>query len=113
MVHPLHHLHIRKRISQHEPYPSPDAFKRFLDKAIYAVSIIGPALTLPQIYEIWVHQNASGVSTISWAGYLAMAIFWLGYGVIHKEKPIIIAYVLWIILEALVVVGAFLYGGSL
>ena len=63
---PLHHLHTRKRIHlNHEKFPHPDKFKRFLDKVIYAVGIIGPIMTIPQITKIWFEQNADGVSVIT------------------------------------------------
>jgi len=107
----LHHFHIRKRIHQkHETYPHPNEFKRFMDRAIYIIGIIGPIMTIPQLMKIWVEKNASGVSAISWGAYLFTAIFWLIYGIQHKEKPIIFTYGIWIILEALIVVGTIMYG---
>ena len=91
----LHHFHKRKRIYEFgEQYPHPNKWKRFVDRVIYPVSIFGPIMTLPQIMQIWVNKNASGVSSVSWAAYLVTAIFWLVYGVIHKEKPIILTNVI-------------------
>ena len=81
-----------------------------MDKVIYAVGIFGPVMTIPQIFTIWVEKNASGVSVVSWTAYLVAAFFWLAYGIMHKEKPIIMTYILWIILEAMVVIGALIYG---
>lgn len=107
----LHHFHRRKRIYQkHEPYPHPDKFKRFIDKSIYFVALFGIVMTLPQITKIWVEKNAAGVSAASWTAYTITAMFWLIYGVAHKEKPIIVTNSLWIVLEVLIVVGALIYG---
>ncbi|MBW2976742.1 hypothetical protein KY347_04825 [Candidatus Woesearchaeota archaeon] len=107
----LHHFHKRKRIHEkHEPYPHQDKFKRFIDSTIYAVGIFGPVMTLPQLAKIWIEKNASGVSVISWGAYLFAAVFWLIYGILHKEKPIILTYALWIVLEAFIVLGTVLYG---
>ncbi|HJO01876.1 MAG: PQ-loop domain-containing transporter [Candidatus Woesearchaeota archaeon] len=107
----LHHFHIRKRVHQkHESYPHPHKWKRFMDKAIYVAGVFGPLMTLPQLTKIWIEKNAAGVSVISWASYLIAAIFWLIYGIMHKEKPIIFAYSLWIGLEILIVVGTIIYG---
>jgi len=107
----LHHYHKRKRISQRlEPVPSKDKNKRFLDKAIYFVGVFGPIMTLPQLAKIWIEKNAVGVSAISWGAYLLAAIFWLNYGILHKEKPIILTYSLWIVLETLIVIGTLIYG---
>jgi len=109
--HGLHNFHRRKRIHQkHEPYPHPDNLKRFIDKAILFVCIAGPLMTIPQVFKIWILRNATGVSAISWGAYLVFAFFWLMYGILHKEKPIIINSSLWIILEALVVIGTLMYG---
>ena len=107
----LHHHHSRKRIYQkHEVYPHPDKWVNFMDKAIYAVGIFGPLMTIPQLMKIWVDKNASGVSVVSWSAYLFTAVFWLIYGIMHKEKPIIVTYSLWIILEIFIVVGILMYG---
>lgn len=107
----LHHYHTRKRIHQkHEPYPHPDKWKRFMDKAIYVIGVAGPIMTIPQLMKIWVEKDASGVSVISWSSYLVIAVFWLTYGIIHKEKPIIFTYFAWIIIEILVVIGVIIYG---
>ena len=87
----LHHLHLRKRIHQNlEQYPHPDKWKNFLDKLIYLVGVSGPIMTLPQLYKIWIEQNASGVSLVSWSWYLIIAFIWSLYGIVHKEKPIIV-----------------------
>lgn len=107
----LHHAHKRKRIyEKYEPYPHPDKWKRFMDKAIYVVGIAGPIMTLPQVMKIWVEKNATGVSLISWASYLIFAVFWLVYGIMHKEKPIILTFSGWLILELLIVAGILVYG---
>ena len=106
----LHHFHTRKRIHQdHEPYPHPHKWKKLMDKAIYVVGIFGPIMTIPQIYKIWFQQNASGVSAISWSAYLLASVFWLMYGIMHKEKPIIFTYSIWILLDIFVVIGAIIY----
>jgi len=107
----LHHFHKRKRIYQkHEPYPHPSKLKRFIDKSIYVIAVFGMVMTIPQITKIWVEKNAAGVSAISWGAYMVGATFWLTYGIVHKEKPIIFTNSIWIFLEILVVVGTLIYG---
>jgi uncharacterized protein with PQ loop repeat len=103
----LHHLHRRKK---HGPYPHPNKFKRFIDKSIYIVAVFGIVMTIPQIMKIWVQKNAAGVSAVSWTAYIITAIFWLIYGVLHKEKPIIFTYSIWIVLEVFIVIGTLMYG---
>ena len=107
----LHHFHTRKRVHKdHKPYPAITPARRFMDKAIYVIGIVGPLMTIPQLIKIWVGKSATDVSLASWSGYLIYAIFWLIYGIMHKEKPIIITYVAWVALELLIVIGVLIYG---
>ena len=111
LEHGLHHFHKRKRIHQKlEPYPHPNKWKRLVDHLIYVVGIFGPIMTVPQLLKIWVEKNAAGVSAVSWTAYFFASLFWLIYGLMHKEGPIIFNAILWIILEILIVVGAMVYG---
>ncbi|KKQ72101.1 MAG: hypothetical protein UT33_C0005G0022 [Candidatus Peregrinibacteria bacterium GW2011_GWC2_39_14] len=107
----LHHYHLRKRVCKMgEQLPSPDKWKRFLDEAIYVVGILGPVMTLPQVFKVWFEHNASGLAPVSWGSYILFNIFWLAYGITHKEKPIIITYTLWILINTFVFIGILLFG---
>ncbi|MBU0530099.1 MAG: PQ-loop domain-containing transporter [Candidatus Aenigmatarchaeota archaeon] len=107
----MHHAHKRKRIYQKkEPYPHPNKWKRLLDKLIYMIGMIAPIMTIPQVLQIWVEQNASGISILTWSAWTVVAVFWIIYGLAHKEKPIVIIFITWIIIYALVISGALLYG---
>jgi uncharacterized protein with PQ loop repeat len=107
----LHHLSKRKRISQKlEPYPSPDKIKKFLDRLIYFVVFGGIVMTIPQVFKIWVEKTATGLSLVTWASYLVFSLVWFFYGVIHKERPIIIGNFFWIVLDILIVIGIVMYG---
>lgn len=107
----LHHFHLRKRFYQRkERFPHPERWKRLLDHAIYLVIFLGPVLTIPQLTEVWVARNAAGVSVISFSAYVILNVFWLTYGIAHREKPIVISALLWALVNGLVAVGAVLYG---
>lgn len=107
-------VHIHKR-GRHKgdrfkhSYPSEDKRIAFLDKLLVVVAVIGPLMTLPQIFKIYVNQNATGISVLSWAMYAFFNIPWILYGFVHKEKPIIISYVLGFTFNTIVVIGTFLY----
>ena len=106
-----HHAHIRKRIyKKYEPFPHPNKLKRFMDKFIYAVALLGPIVTIPQIMKIWLEKNVSGVSLITWTGFLLAAFFWLCYAILHKEKPIMFSSIILIIVDTCVIVGIIFYG---
>ncbi len=107
----LRHLHVRKRAQKHlEPYPARTAWKRVLDRVVFLIGVLGPAMTLPQIILIYVGQDASGVSPFTWFGWALFDIPWILYGVAHRERPIIVTYSLWLVTNLIVAVGAVLYG---
>ena len=68
------------------------------------VAIAEPLMTVPQILQIYVSHN-TGVSLATWTLYLIASLVWLVYGVKTRNKPIIITDILWIIMEAAVIVG--------
>ena len=106
----LLHFHRRKRIHQrYEPYPHPNRLKNMMDRLIYFFGILGPVMAIPQLAEIWVVKNTQGVSEITWGAFLIIAFFWLFYGILHKEKPIIITYIGWIIADLLILAGILIY----
>ena len=111
MTNVQHHQHVRKRIHQNlEKYPHPDKFKRFFDKLIYVAGIAMPILTIPQLTTIWFERNAAGVSLLTWSSYIIIALIFSIYGLIHKEKPLIIMHGSMLVLEVFIVIGILLYG---
>lgn len=80
-----------------------------IDILVYIAIIVSPALTLPQVYSIWV-EGQKGVSLISWEAYLIAAIIWLLYGLKHQDKPIIVVQTIWIILDTMIIIGVMRLG---
>ena len=110
MTHAFHHLHKRKRVYQkQEPYPHPNKLHRIVDHLVYLVALLGPILTIPQVTQIWFNKTAVGVSLFSWSAFVVMESVWLTYGIIHKEKPIIITNIGWLTVEILIVIGVVIY----
>jgi uncharacterized protein with PQ loop repeat len=106
----LHHIHKRKRLHQKlEKYPHPQKWIRFLDKFLIIAAIVGPAMTIPQIVKIYSLRDASSIALSTWVLFAILDIPWIIYGVVHKEKPIVIAYILWLITNIFVIVGTILY----
>lgn len=78
-----------------------------IDRVVTAVAFLGPLTSLPQIIEIWfVDKSAAGVSILTWSAFVVMAAVWLLYGIVHKQRPIIISNALWIVAQSLIVAGA-------
>lgn len=84
--------------------------KHLIKRSVLVVAIVEPALTLPQVYEIWVNHRAEGVSGLTWFLYIGAAVIWLFYGLQLKDKPLIISSILWIFMELAVAVGTVIYG---
>ncbi len=107
----VHHYHKRKRIHEkHEQYPNPDKYKRSMDKLIYIIAILFPIMLIPQVLKIWIMKTAEGLSLITWISYVVFTIFWIIYGFLHKEKPIIITNLLFLVLHSLIMIGIIIYG---
>ena len=105
------HFQQRRRIyKKHEPMPHPNKLRRVYDYFMYGVAILGPLSNLPQLFTIWTQKNAGEVSLGSWISYIFISLAWFGYGILHKEKPIIIMNIFLIITQALVVAGIIIYG---
>ena len=80
-----------------------------LDKIVYAAGIIAIIMMIPQLRLIYVEKNAAGLEPITWITLALLNIPWIIYGVAHKEKPIVLIYSLWIIVNALIFIGAVMY----
>lgn len=85
------------------------AYTRFLDKLTFVVGVIGPFTVLPQIYTIFSTKSAAGVSATTWALIFIVTFPWILYGLAHREKNIIVSFILWEVMNATVVVGALIY----
>ena len=105
----LHHLHLRKRAASFEPYPHPEKKKRIADRMVFIAGILTPIMTLPQVYDIWINGNAGGISITAWSYYAIASAVWLWYGILHKEKALIILNGSMLILNGLVALGAVLF----
>jgi uncharacterized protein with PQ loop repeat len=102
----LRHLFLRKKKLNDRPQTVRTVVKlAWLDMLIYVASVVGPLATLPQVLKIYVTRDAEGLALVSWTAYAALNVVWILYGYKHKEKPIIIANIASLILNATVVAG--------
>ena len=80
--------------------------RRFLG----GMSVFTLLMTVPQVWTIWVNQQAAGVSILSWGAYLLSAILWFWFGLKQGDKNIYLPCIGWMVLNGAVVVGAVVYG---
>lgn len=79
-------------------------------KRILAVmSFVTMAMTIPQVWIVWVDRQTAGVSLLSWGAYLASALLWFGHGLHQRDKNIYLACIGWIALDLAVILGVVLF----
>jgi len=81
----------------------------FLDKFTFIAGVVGPFTVLPQIYSIFKTHTAAGVSLTTWSLIFIVTFPWILYGIAHKEKSIIVSFVLWEVVNLAVVIGVLMY----
>lgn len=105
-----HHVNKRKRIhKKYEEYPHPNKSTRFLDNTCLVFSVLMPATTIPQIWTIFRYQQVEGLSLVMWILYTIGVIPFLIYGIVHKEKPLIVLNILWLIAQITIITGILIY----
>jgi uncharacterized protein with PQ loop repeat len=102
----LRHKHEHKKGIKEPPQT---AYVIFLDKLTFIVGIIGPFTVLPQIYSIFSTKSAAGVSMMTWLLIFIVTFPWILYGIAHKDKSIIVSFILWEVMNLSVVIGVILY----
>ncbi len=76
-----------------------------LDRLTYASGILLPILTIPQAYTVLILKQTEGVSIVTWVFYLFSSSLFAIFGIIHKERLLIVTYVPFVIVELLIVIG--------
>ena len=108
--HGLHHYQKRKKIHESKQEAQENRkIKKLIDRSIYFVGMLGPLMTTPQILKIWYEQSATGLSVITWSAYAMVNAFWILYGIVHKERPIVLIHLASFMTLSIVVIGIFLY----
>jgi uncharacterized protein with PQ loop repeat len=83
----------------------PHRLVRTMDALAYLASFASFFFTLDQVRIIWVEHTVAGVSLLAWTFYTVSACVWLGYGLVHRERIIIIVNGAACITNALIVAG--------
>ncbi len=107
----MHYLGLKHK---HERRPDSKKKRRsayivFLDKLTFIAGVVGPFTVLPQIYTIFHTHSAAGVSLTTWILLFIVTFPWIFYGIAHKEKSIIVSFILWEVANLAVVTGVMLY----
>ena len=97
-----HHLATKERTNQGK-------LALLIDRTVLICAFLAPLIELPQLIEIYTNKAAQNVSLVTWSCFVIFGIPWLIYGIIHKEKPIIILYSLWVAIDFLIVIVILMY----
>jgi uncharacterized protein with PQ loop repeat len=80
-----------------------------LRKALAAMSVLTIVMTLPQVWIVWVDQQAAGVSVLSWSAYLASALLWFWHGLRQRDMNIYLPCIAWIAADGAIIIGALVH----
>jgi uncharacterized protein with PQ loop repeat len=81
-----------------------------LNRLLGGMSMFTMAMTVPQVWTIWVDHRASGVSVWSWSAYLLSALLWFWHGLRRHDKNIYLPCVGWVLLDIAVIAGVVVRG---
>lgn len=90
------------------PHKNHEKTLRTLDRCMYIIGLVGPVMTLPQVFDAY-NKHIQGLSLPTWFAYTIVSFLWFCYGAIHKEKPIIIANFLYFVFDASIVLAILFY----
>lgn len=76
---------------------------------MYIVALMSSLLTLPQMLQVWTQRQAFGVSLLTWSAYTVLAAIWLIYGLVRKERPIILSEACLLLVDFGVVLGVLIF----
>ena len=82
-----------------------DAQKSPLGKLLGGMSVFTMAMTVPQVWTVWVDRQTAGVSLWSWSAYLCSAVLWFWHGLRTGDKNIYLPCVGWVLLDLAVILG--------
>lgn len=67
-----------------------------VDRMVMLLGVIYPLATAPQLYNVWALNRTDGLSGVTSVIGLIVSIIWTIYGLLHRQKPIWVANLVWI-----------------
>ncbi len=84
--------------------------RKIADRLTLLAAIGGPLFTLPQAVKAFAPENGSAIALSTWIAYNVLSVVWIYYGVVHKERLIIVTQSLYMVVQTMVIVGALQHG---
>lgn len=82
---------------------------RMFDCVVYFFSIATPLFELPQAYTIYANKSGANVSLATWGFFVLSDIVWIIYAAQRRLRPLLIATIIYMLIECSIVVGILLY----
>ncbi len=79
------------------------------DTAVMLLGFVEPLFVLPQLYQIYNTQDASGLSLLTWSLYVLSSVVFMVWGFRRRLKPIYLPQAAWIVFEIMIVIGIIKY----
>ena len=76
---------------------------------MFLIGTLSPLALLPQIFQVFVHQNVAGLSIWTWILLGTINFLWSVYGALHREYPVLVANLGMTILDLSLVLGILLF----
>lgn len=92
--------------------PTPERVERAkprVEQAVFGFGFVNPLLALPQIYNIFALKHVAGLSLITVASALVMAVLWMAYGALSKQMVVWATSAVWVVLHAATLIGIALF----
>jgi len=83
--------------------------RSWFDYFMYGIAMATPLVLLPQVFKLFSDKNVVGLSIDTWFLLGCLNMFWIVYGLVHREPPIYIGNFLVGILNFIIVYGIILY----
>lgn len=80
-----------------------------IDSLCMYMAVIMPLTTIPQIVQLYTTKDATGLSLLMWVLYTIGILPFLAYGILHKVKQLIVLEILWLIVQAVIIIGIIMY----
>lgn len=76
---------------------------------MYGVAFLAPLALVPQIYQLYGTRETGGLSLTTWVLLALVNLLWTLYGVVHKDKHLILANGLLFLFHLVLLAGLLLY----
>jgi uncharacterized protein with PQ loop repeat len=80
-----------------------------VDYIVTFFMFLSPLFEIPQAINIYTLKSSDTVSLATWSLFFVASVAWLVYGIRHHLRSIIAIQVIYMVVEATVVVGILMY----